>query len=231
MIIVFKNMSRSSLKIHIDTVYEINMSPHEVKLLDLDLTNCQINISLSPNKNSSIKNDVYHIVLNASYSCSGLENNSEIIITREKIRFACDAFYERLFIKAPNATCVPKEIKPLDEEDLKNRFVKYKRKKLFLPEAYVDFFGFPLFLIILGILLLISLGWKVALVYSVLAYFLLVIINVASKKIVKNFFKKHFSFDKDEVLYEYLKQDYISKYYASENREPFLGKKKWLETE
>lgn len=231
MIIVFKNMSKSSLKIHINTEYEINLFPYDEKIVDLDLLSSEISISLSPNKDSIIKNDLYHIALRVLYSCSVLENNAEFIITREKIRFAYNAFYERFFMESPDAICIPKEIKPLDEGNLKRKFVKYKKRKFFLSEPFEDFMGLPLLLIIIGIVLLFSFGWKITIVYSIFAYVLLVIINVVTKKIMKNFFRKHFSFDEEKIFYEYLQQDYISKYYASESREPFLGKKKWLETE
>ncbi len=231
MIIVLKNMSKSSLNVHINTECETNIFPYEEKKLDLDLPSSEISISLSPNKDSIIKNNLYHIVLSVSYSCSHLENNAEIIITREKIRFAYNAFYERFFIKSSDAICILKEIKPLDEENLKSNFVKHKKRKFFLSEPFEDFLALPLLLIIIGIVLLFSFGWKITLVYSIFAYILLVIINVVIKKIMKNIFRKHFSFDEERIFYEYLQQDYISKYYASESREPFLGKKKWLEIE
>ena len=231
MIILLKNMSKSFLKVYINNEYEVNMSPYEEKNIDLNLSGIEINISLSPNKNSVIKNDLYHIILSVSYLCSNIENKAEFIITREKIRFAYNAFYERFFMKSSNAICILKEIKPLDEENLKSQFAKHKKRKFFLSEPFEDFLALPLLLIIIGIVLLFSFGWKITLVYSIFAYISLVIINVVIKKIMKNIFRKHFSFDEQKIFHEYLQQDYISKYYASESREPFLGKKKWLETE
>lgn len=231
MIIVLKNMSKSFLKVYFNNEYEVNMSPYEEKNIDLNLPSIEISISLSPCKDSFIKNDLYHIVLSASYSCSNIDNNSEFIITREKIRFAYNAFYERFFMKSSSAICTLKEIRPLDEEKLKSKFKKNKKRKFFLSEPFEDFLALPMLLIIIGIVLLCSLGWKIALLYSIFAYILLILINVVIKRIIKTVFKKHFSFDEEKMFCEYLKQEYISQYYASENREPFLGKKKWLETE
>jgi hypothetical protein len=83
----------------------------------------------------------------------------------------------------------------------------------------------------LAIFVLLSLGWKIAFLYSIVVYIFLVLTNVIIKKIMGSLFKKHFSFDEDKIFFEYLDQDYITQYYASVNREPFLGRKKWLETE
>lgn len=231
MIIVFKNMSKSFLKIQINNECKVNMSPYEEKSIYLDLERKEINILVSPQKGSVIKNDLYHIVLCVSYSFSDLEDNGEFIITREKIRFAYNAFYERFFIKSPSAVCRLEDIKPLDEELLKKKFQKLKKRKMFLIDPFEDFFALPMLFIIIGIVFLFSLGWKITLLYSIFAYILLILINVVIKKLIKGFFKEHLSFNEEKIFYEYLEQSYISQYYASANREPFLRKKKWIETE
>lgn len=231
MVLVFKNTSKSRLRLHIDGKHQSTMLPYEEKSINLDLPNGELHISIFPDKKSTIKNDLYHIVLNTSYFCSAIQNNAQFVITREKIRFAYNAFYERLFINSSGATCTVKEITPVDEKNLRSQFQRNKIKKFFLSGPFEDFLALPLFLVIIGIVLLISFGWKIALIYTIFAYAFLVLLNSVIKFFLKTILNKRFSFDEDKEFCEYLQPNYILQYYASEDRKPFLGKKKWLETE
>ncbi len=216
-------MSKIAVQLCVDNEMSFIIKPYEVKDVVFSIKK-YINILLSPTENSKIKTDKFYIVLKTNYTCSNICEDKEFIITREKICFAYNAFYERLFLSDNDGNCLLKLIAVKDEENLKKCFSKTRKLKLLLYGPFETFLLEPVFYIIIGVVLAFIWGWRIAVVYFPCVYLFLVLFNWFTQTIVEHFFKKTCKFDIKRDFYEYLDTEYIMKYYSNPNRTPFVGK-------
>lgn len=223
MIVVFRNNCRISVRVCVNSKNVFDIKPYGKENLEF-VNEQQLHISISPNKQSTIRTDVFHIVLNTSYLCSAITEVSELIITREKIRIAPNAFYERVFLSSPHATCILNSINLLDEEELKKKYKRLCRLRLFVYEPLLDdFLSGPILAIIIGIILMCGLdNWKIAIPYFICAYWFLVLMSYVIKHLVQSIFKRHsLFFDEKKEFYDYINPISIYNYYATPDRKPF----------
>lgn len=221
MIINFKNTSKKTVQLFIDEEeYEIN--PYKNKKISCT-KNEKICFSICPIGKSTTKTDMHHILLKTDYSCFKLYDNKEFIITREKIRFSYNAFYERFFLNDNDGACLLNSISVKDDKQFRKSCQKRNKLK-FLYHPFEDFLGPQLLFWVGGMLLSFILGWKFAIIYFSCLLIFLFFIEFISKRLLKCFFKKICKYDEEKDFNDYLNPEYIWEYYSIPNREPFMGK-------
>lgn len=171
-----------------------------------------------------IKGTMYHLVIETEYHFFDVCDGEVFDITREKIRFSMNAFYDRMFLSATNASFVSETHKVLTEEKIKKAFNKSWLIELLLVGPLDKLTGVFILSLIVGIVLMFSWGWKVSIAFFTVAYLLLVIVNWLMDKFWGLIVKKAFKIeDKKKEFYDYFNNEFIKCYYADVERTPFIG--------
>jgi len=164
---------------------------------------------------------MYHLTLETEYIISGISEGEVFNITREKIQFSLNSFYDRLFLFSQNTLYYSETHKVVSEDRMKKAFNRYWRREQFYFEPFgpFHFITFPVFLIV-GAFFTFVFGWIAAVVYFPTIYLTLLMI----KKVWDWVFKKGFNMDNEKKeFYSYFNNESILRYYADVNRTPFSG--------
>lgn len=221
--IYLTNSCKYNIILIIDDNQHILLQPFETKKI---IYNGSVNIKFVIKRDceSIKKSSMYHLVVETEYLLSDIPEEATFTITREKIQFSLNAYYDRLFLLTPNAKYISETHKIISEDKIKKAFNK-SRFTDFAFESIILSPGLIAILILIGILLTLIWGWKFAIVYFPLALLFVGILNWLTKKFWDVIGKKAFKMDDDKTeFYKYFSNDFISKYYSNISRVPFMGK-------
>lgn len=222
MILRFRNKCKYSVEINILDGTKTEIAPH--KSIEIENEGGTMQISITLNKNNCIKNDLFHIVIVSNYVLSDISDFDEFVITREKIRFSYNAFYERLYLTSTGcAKCVSETNLAKNSSDVEKMFNKnYTMKTLLAAPFYHP--KLTLASTFVGCALTVVFSWKFALVYFPAVYFMTVLLTWLGKSVVEDCYKNRFGLDEKSDLNRYVDPNYISAYYNNPDRKPFLGR-------
>jgi cytochrome b subunit of formate dehydrogenase len=222
MTLFLENKCNSIVLINFNIKVDIILHPHETK--SIVITDCDtLNLTIRKNAKSNQKNGIFNIILETEYILSNLSENTKIIITREKIRFAQNASYERLFIHSSGAKIISEMSKVFDKNRLKQKFKLYDKIDSLSSVIYADFF-FVIVAIIVGFIIAFKFSFKIFLIYLICLFLFISFVACIAHILVNFLFIKFAKFDTKKIFYQYLENEYISNYYSGHSRTPFMGK-------
>lgn len=221
MVLYFNNTCNSNATVNINDVSFI-LTPHTQKSF-MCSNETNINIIVCPQKQSTVKGDVYNLILQSNYIFQNVTRDIEFFITREKIRVSLNVSYERLFLNSPNVNFVIEETCVTDEKRIKKKYANSKIIELvYGPLEYYP--SLSILFLIAGIILACLIDWKLIFLFYPCAYAFLFVLNLFGNIIWKTFVKKKLKMDEQKEFYRHFELDYISQYYSQTHRTPFMGK-------
>lgn len=228
--IYFVNKSTREVTITINNERLANIMPEE--RISYDISQCQdIQIQLCHKNGSYKKAGAAHMNIRSCYEVDNNGDNVEFVITREKMRFETDAYYDCFFLSVGNDIMKAKEYQVEELELLRKSFV-HKGLVEALVDALegmlTDFLLSPFVTIIAAVLIIVLLGWKWLLCVVVIIYCLHLIADVFAGltwKILGGILGKNFvSETMEERIDRWSKSDNIASFFSDPNRTPYMGK-------
>lgn len=222
MTIYFVNHSRHILVLNIDDGEPIFLQPFEtMPIVRKESDTIVVSLKRNCESYAEKRKTIYHLILETKYCFSGVYDGEAFTISREKIQFSLNAYYDRLFLFASNATYLSENHRVFGEEKVKKTFSKVGLSDL-LFDTFIFSPGALIVLIIIGIVLTLNWGWKFAIVYFPLALVGAVIITRLISGSVDVIGNKVFNIeDEKKEFYSYFLNDYIKNYYSNSQRTPF----------
>ena len=233
MIIYLRNNTRKACIVQINDGEIITVNPFEYKSFEnIEGDNVRIYICQKNGSHFQKKEGLYNLVIESTMQFTGIKDGEIFNISREKIRFCLDCFYDRFFITSESAICIAENHKISDENRIKK---KYKRNR-FISECLIDplislalesiFYFIPIIIIIIIIISLF--GWMGLLIITSIFFIFMMLINMIAVFIGERFFgylsNKIFKdlYGKKE-FYSYFDNKFIVSYYSNKSRTPFFG--------
>lgn len=228
MTVYFNNHTRHIVIINTDDGESIFLQPYETIPIvrnDSDV----IKVLVKRNCDSYIykhvmKSPMYHLVIESEIIFSGVSDGEVFNISREKIQFDLQSYYDRLFVLPNNAVNYTETHKIVAAEKIKTAYKKSHLRYiiLFVPLEYTPMAVFWVF--IGSIVTKVIWGWTVSIIFFLTAYLILIFLNVFLASLTNKILKKLFKFNSpDKDFYNYFENEYIKNYYADTKREPFFG--------
>lgn len=173
---------------------------------------------------SVLKSKMYHLAIESEYILSNVNSGDMFSVTREKIQFSGNTFYDRLFLFAENITVISETNRVLGDEKIKRAFNKSWLIYVFLTGSLATLSGGFITLSFVGLVLLFFFGWKFFALYFVSLYVFLIAANWIIDKIWCAIGKKGFNMkDEKKEFYSYFEKEYITNYYSTSDRVPYMG--------
>lgn len=172
---------------------------------------------------STLEASVYHLVVETDYHFSNVRDGATFTIIREKIRFALNASYDRVFLLPARAYLLSETYRIVGEEEMKKAF-RHSRRGDFIFESILNALGLLIVLGIAGLSLTLIWGWRIAVIYFPLAFLLIFALNLFASKFSNTVFRRLFQVKDEETEFErYFECDFIENYYSDPERTPFTG--------
>lgn len=204
---------------------EVNFLP-SLQTVAISCENSEIvEVSVRRNCESMKKSNMYHLIVETKFCLLNVLDGENFHITREKIRFSLNAFYDRLFLIPKNAIVLSENYKIVSEDKIKQVFNKSKKIHMFLTGPLSMLTSKYILILMAGIGLTFIWGWKFAAVFFPTAYLIVFMMSWLIDKFWSKAEKKFFKFeDEKEEFYSYFEDNYIRNYYSNINRKPYMGK-------
>ena len=220
--LVFKNTCRSRIWLHINSIWQGVLMPYEIKRIACAPVAC-INFSICIDDNNRSKGSIYNLNLIARYTFTDVGEETEFVITREKIRVSLDVSYERVFVETENATTSFEQIEELNAKQLQKRYKREHSAELLYMPLIISPMTTIAFLL-LGLLVGWLIAWRALLFYYPAMYLCFFLAYLIGHSFVGLMSKNAVHFDNKATFYQFLDPSYITWYYAQLDRKPFLGK-------
>lgn len=221
--ITFINESKKNVVIT-DLVHEpVALKAGEKKSVSLSQGNEGL-VWLKHEKDSYASALVAHMNVAVKYDVSQLEEDAEVVITREKISVDHFGFYDRFFIECENGEAKEQGYEVQGREALINLFRRkwFVAKFLLAPLASTELF------LTFGIASLIIMAntdtWKYWMLYAVSVYLLSFFLQELGEKFSEHIRRKKEKADMRGMIEKCSEDEFIRSYYAQENRKPVWGK-------
>lgn len=186
-------------------------------------------ISLCQPKDSYGKMGRAHMNIMTTYDLLEMENKMEFVVTREKMRFASEGYYDIFWMDEEDVKPVKYEV--VGVEQLRSQLVHEGILWKFLEpleDMIIDMVFAPIRSILIAGLILVFLGWKWLLGFFGVLYVIYFIGNCVGKGVAEKILSLFGDRFKTESMEEQLKRwtnpDFMTAFYANPNRKPYLGK-------
>lgn len=219
--IFFNNHNRFPVIIKANDSSFITLQSNETKSVEVHSNNLEILLKHSYESYIPKGWTIYNLVVNSKYTISGFKDNEVFHINREKIRFATNAVYDRLFIASLNSTILSETHNISSEEKMKKHFVRSRRLRRFIIEPIEQSTGLTVVLLIAGVIISYLIGIKFALIYFPAVYIFLVLLNWCIDKFVNSVLNLD---ESTEMFYSYFESDFIKEYFENPNRKSLVDK-------
>ncbi len=176
----------------------------------------QIVVKLCGDSHLPKKSKSYVLKLESSYLFCNVFDGEIFIINREKIRISSNAYYDRLFVNSANAIVKSHKNAVMQENEIKTHYRKCRLVDTFLIGPFFEQMILSFELVVLGIVLTIIGGWKIAIIYFPLLYIVLFLWNAISDMIEN-------SISKTSDFNAFFDSEFIDNYYNNPQREAYMG--------
>ena len=166
---------------------------------------------------------VAHMNVAVKYELSQLEEDTEIIITREKISVDHLGFYDRFFIKCKNGIAEEQDYEVQGRDALIKLFRKKARISFFLLAPIYSAEWFVFWGVAAVIIMANTNTWKYWILYAIFVYLLVFFLQELGRKFGKFIRRKKEATDVWEMITEWSDREFIRNYYAKEERKPVRG--------
>lgn len=216
------NGSSQNVLVKINSEESCVIGSHEKQTFEL--SGNQITVSLRPTHPSRYQKGAAHIGIETNYRIEDVSEGETLEITREKIRFCEEAYYDRFFLAGKDGMAAASGFSAVDTDALKRGFRRRQITDILFWGPF-EAMDIPTFLLLLSAPILIYfLGWKLA--FGILAFLWILMIAAGwiGRKILAKVFPKlaKEGWDQKDFAY-YCSSEGIRDYYALPDREPFAG--------
>ena len=185
-----------------------------------NITDDKLNFSVKYLENSRYYKGKYMVNIESTYVYDILDDNCTFVITGEKNKVRSDIYFDRLLVSADDQAVKSSEFfRIADEAEIKHLF----NKKRIIYFLFIDLLacdpGMVIVYVILGVILFRIFGWKCAVLYFLIAYFVLLGVIWLCNYTVGLFAKKVLKMDDEKTeFYHFLSPDFINEFYSDFQR-------------
>lgn len=172
-------------------------------------------ITIRSDHESYCHNGFYYLYVAAEYDFSNLDENCIFTITRKKVESEINIYLMKPELSVNQWKCFVSKYSVPDKKAVNKLFSKSRLADIFFWNVFADNFGELIIAVLIGIAIFCFSGWKAGIIYSVVAYGVLVLIDYLVDKFASALFKKIFKTKDDkEELQKFLNEDFLLDYLA-----------------
>ncbi len=213
----FFNNCNYVVEIFLDSKERINKIQPYGYITILGGENREITFSIHRDKKSYKNKGKYIIEINTQYSIANYNEGEVIRISCEKDQINHNIYFERLYLEINAVTIMPDSYSVFGEKDIISIFNKSWRADFFVFYPLMCLISKSGFLLIaFGIYLLFTYGIDISLIYFLIIYTSIIVVNLFIEKVWNKLIKRVFKMDDDKTeFYNYLSKDFIFHFYKN----------------
>ena len=214
------NKCSKDVLIQIDNGDCFKMKPLEKKCILIEGTD-EFEIKVRKEENSSLQKNKgwsrYILTVETKYNFQNIINEVvSITIVRETVRVSGDAYYDKVILRS-NQSPVSEYSSVSNIEYIK---AIYRKRALFYSiwvSPFEHFTAICLCILVLTVVFWVKISWKFSIVFFLISYFLIWILNNVVRKIGDSIFKKTLGMVNDKTEFDQiLSEKYINEFYKVE---------------